>query len=60
MHPNLQVSPQADPLAHTLLPLPNPFLIPGDRFREMYYWDSYWVVRGLLVSKMPGTAQACP
>lgn len=28
----------------------------GDRFRETYYWDSYWVVRGLLVSGMTDTA----
>jgi neutral trehalase len=28
----------------------------GDRFRETYYWDSYWVVRGLLVSRMTQTA----
>lgn len=25
---------------------------PGDRFRETYYWDSYWVLRGLLASGM--------
>lgn len=28
----------------------------GDRFRETYYWDSYWVARGLLVSGMTDTA----
>lgn len=22
----------------------------GDRFREVYYWDTYWVIRGLLAS----------
>jgi alpha,alpha-trehalase len=27
----------------------------GDRFRETYYWDSYWVLRGLLVSSMTET-----
>jgi alpha,alpha-trehalase len=26
--------------------------IPGGRFREIYYWDSYWVVRGLLCCNM--------
>lgn len=30
---------------HTLLPLPNSVIIPGSRFREVYYWDSYWVIR---------------
>ncbi|XAR55173.1 Alpha,alpha-trehalase [Bertholletia excelsa] len=42
---------------HTLLPLPNPVIIPGSRFREVYYWDSYWVIRGLLASKMYETAK---
>ncbi|KAJ6703409.1 TREHALASE [Salix viminalis] len=27
-------------------------------FREVYYWDSYWVIRGLLASKMYTTAKA--
>lgn len=36
---------------HTLLPLKNPVIIPGSRFREVYYWDSYWVIR--LVSSNP-------
>ena len=31
-------------------------MVPGDRFRETYYWDSLWVVRGLLVSGMAATA----
>ncbi|KAH9751052.1 Trehalase [Citrus sinensis] len=46
------------PEFHTLLPLPGPVVIPGSRFREVYYWDSYWVIRGLLVSKMYKTAKA--
>ncbi|HEV6966836.1 alpha,alpha-trehalase TreF [Roseateles sp.] len=32
----------------SLLPLPRPFLVPGGRFRELYYWDSYFTMRGLL------------
>ncbi|XP_010529656.1 PREDICTED: trehalase [Tarenaya hassleriana] len=46
------------PDRHTLLPLPEPGIIPGSRFREVYYWDSYWVIRGLLASKMYTTAKA--
>ncbi|XP_021905102.1 trehalase, partial [Carica papaya] len=45
------------PECHTLLPLPGPVIIPGSRFREVYYWDSYWVIRGLLASKMYTTAK---
>ncbi|CDJ68950.1 hypothetical protein, conserved [Eimeria necatrix] len=33
------------------------FIVPGGRFREMYYWDSYWIVRGLLYSGMISTAR---
>eukprot|EP00198_Chlamydomonas_reinhardtii_P003789 XP_001693125.1 trehalase-like protein [Chlamydomonas reinhardtii] len=40
----------ANPDRHTLLPLPQPFIVPGDRFRECYNWDSYWVILGLLAS----------
>ncbi|KAK1577198.1 hypothetical protein Q3G72_019734 [Acer saccharum] len=32
------------PDLHTLLPLPEPVVVPGSRFREVYYWDSYWVI----------------
>lgn len=32
----------------TLIPLPYPFIIPGGRFREVYYWDSYFTIHGLL------------
>ncbi|XP_070039025.1 probable trehalase [Nicotiana tomentosiformis] len=45
------------PEMYTLLPLKNPVIIPGSRFREVYYWDSYWVIRGLLASKMYETAK---
>lgn len=31
--------------------------MPGQRFRELYYWDTYWVVRGLLVSGMLKSAK---
>jgi len=31
-----------------LLFLENPYVVPGGRFNEMYGWDSYFIVRGLL------------
>jgi alpha,alpha-trehalase len=31
-----------------LLYLPNKYLVPGGRFNEMYGWDSYFIIRGLL------------
>ncbi len=39
----------ADSLAafRSLVPLPRPYLVPGGRFREVYYWDSYFTMLGL-------------
>jgi alpha,alpha-trehalase len=31
----------------SLLPLPYPYIVPGGRFREIYYWDSYFTMLGL-------------
>ena len=31
----------------SLLPLPNSYVVPGGRFREVYYWDSYFTMLGL-------------
>lgn len=31
----------------TLLPMPHPHIVPGGRFREAYYWDSYFTCLGL-------------
>ena len=33
--------------AGTLLPLPKPYIVPGGRFGEIYYWDSYFTMLGL-------------
>ena len=31
----------------SLLPLPRPYVVPGGRFSEIYYWDSYFAMLGL-------------
>lgn len=36
----------------SLIPLPHPFFVPGGRFRECYYWDTLWIVHGLIASDM--------
>ena len=33
---------------HGLLYLPNKYVVPGGRFNEMYGWDSYFIIVGLL------------
>lgn len=42
---------------YSLISVPNGFIIPGGRFREFYYWDSYWIIEGLLISDMHETAR---
>ena len=34
----------------SLLPLSKPYVVPGGRFCELYYWDSYFVMLGLAES----------
>ncbi|WP_245829324.1 alpha,alpha-trehalase TreF [Sphingomonas dokdonensis] len=33
----------------SLLPMAHRYVVPGGRFREMYYWDSYFTMLGLAV-----------
>jgi alpha,alpha-trehalase len=35
------------PYGSTLIPLPYDYIVPGGRFREIYYWDSYFTMLGL-------------
>lgn len=46
-----------NPELYSLLYVPNRFIVPGGRFREFYYWDSYWIIKGLLYSEMFETAR---
>jgi alpha,alpha-trehalase len=32
----------------SLLPLRYPYIVPGGRFSEIYYWDSYFTMQGLM------------
>jgi len=45
------------PDRYSLIWVPNGFAIPGGRFRELYYWDTYWIVNGMLLCDMPKTAR---
>jgi alpha,alpha-trehalase len=40
----------ADTRGGTLINLPKDYIVPGGRFREIYYWDSYFTMLGLQVS----------
>lgn len=54
---NISHEARKDPARSSLIVVPNPFIVPGGRFREYYYWDSYWVVRGLLICGMKDTVK---
>jgi alpha,alpha-trehalase len=44
----LQRQPQQAEGPHgSLIPLPRAYVVPGGRFREVYYWDSYFTMLGL-------------
>ncbi|KAJ0171158.1 hypothetical protein K1T71_013357 [Dendrolimus kikuchii] len=42
---------------YSIIYVDNPVIVPGGRFREFYYWDSYWIIQGLLLSEMRSTAR---
>ncbi|CAN0204594.1 unnamed protein product, partial [Discosporangium mesarthrocarpum] len=54
---HVEADVSSNPQRHSLLPRQFPVVVPGGRFRETYYWDTFWTVRGLLVSGMVDTAR---
>lgn len=42
---------------YSIIYVDNPVIVPGGRFREFYYWDSYWILKGLLLCEMRFTAK---
>ncbi|XP_034521797.1 uncharacterized protein LOC117803322 isoform X2 [Ailuropoda melanoleuca] len=55
----MEVKPEvlSHPEQFSLIYSAHPFIVPGGRFLEFYYWDSYCVMEGLLLSEMPGTVK---
>eukprot|EP01084_Bolivina_argentea_P070895 128917_1 len=48
---NKHVSDQ--PYKYSFIPLKHPYIfVPGGRFREIYYWDTFWIIQGLLCCGM--------
>ena len=48
--PVLTRPPDTADARSSLIPLPRPYIVPGGRFREIYYWDSYFTMLGLVAS----------
>ncbi|VDM12513.1 unnamed protein product [Wuchereria bancrofti] len=40
-----------------ILPVSNAFIVPGGSFQIYFYWDSYWINKGLLFSNMSTTVR---
>ncbi len=36
------------PTGSTLIPIPHPYVVPGGRFDELFYWDSYFTGLGMI------------
>jgi alpha,alpha-trehalase len=45
--PRLERRTPTVPAQGSLIALPRPYVVPGGRFREIYYWDSYFTMLGL-------------
>jgi alpha,alpha-trehalase len=52
----LSASVATNPERHSFVPINYPMIVPGGRFRESYYWDSWWILKGLLVCDMADSA----
>jgi alpha,alpha-trehalase len=57
--PNLSCPPDDSCAAEpSRLLLPHAYVVPGGRFREIYYWDSYFTILGLLADGRRDLAEA--
>jgi len=54
-----RISPRVKESPHLFsqIHVEHPVVVPGGRFREFYYWDSYWTIDGLLLCDMKETVK---
>uniref|UniRef100_A0A1I7V9C6 Trehalase n=2 Tax=Loa loa TaxID=7209 RepID=A0A1I7V9C6_LOALO len=48
---------KSNPKRYSAIYLPYEFMIAGGRYREFHYWDTYWIIKGLLASGMHDTVK---
>jgi alpha,alpha-trehalase len=53
----IKTSVRLQPDLYSVQYVSKPFIVPGGRFRELYYWDTYWINKGLLLSQMHSTVK---
>ena len=58
MWDKLKRSPDSVISHSTRIALPYNYIVPGGRFQEIYYWDSYFTMEGLLVDEQQEVAQS--
>lgn len=56
-HLPLHIRIQNNPDLYSIIYVKNGVIVPGGRFLEFYYWDSYWIMVGLLHSEMQTTVK---
>ncbi|CAG7834100.1 unnamed protein product [Allacma fusca] len=42
---------------YSMIYVDNPVIVPGGRFMEFYYWDQFWILKGLLHCEMTETVR---
>lgn len=57
LHKKFDLSKLDNGCVSSHLPMKHPFIVPGGRFLEIYYWDTFWTMEGLLVCGMFDTAR---
>ncbi|WP_294326288.1 alpha,alpha-trehalase TreF [uncultured Sphingomonas sp.] len=55
--PQLVRQPQPVADGGSALPLAAPYVVPGGRFQEIYYWDSYFTMLGLKADGQPALVE---
>ncbi|QCK15962.1 alpha,alpha-trehalase TreF [Mangrovivirga cuniculi] len=55
--PVLTREEENQPEAGSLIPLPYDYVVPGGRFGEIYYWDSYFTMLGLVADQKESTVR---
>src|SRR5207245_444974 len=58
--PVLTRRPDTADARSSLIPLPQPYVVPGGRFREVYYWDWYFRLPGLIASRRAAARVVSP
>src|SRR5947209_18457099 len=58
--PVLTRPPDTADARSSLIPLPNPYVVPGGRFREVYYWAAYFTMLGHIESGRTDLVKSMP